>query len=138
MRSSSTSTTNTIRERAIEDMVQSNLFSVSPGPGYYFGDDTSFSKTLNRTKSQCQCFGSTAERKMKLSNLPNYKNVGPGSYYHTHLNTLKPNMYLFYRRENPDTYIPNKINKEKEKAIVGPGKYMIKSQFDVEKAEYCK
>ena len=73
---------------------------------------------------------------MKLSNLPNYKNVGPGSYYHTHLNTLKPNMYLFYRRENPDTYIPNKINKEKEKAIVGPGKYMIKSQFDVEKAEY--
>ena len=136
MRSSSTSTTNTIRERAIEDMVQSNLFSVSPGPGYYFGDDTSFSKTLNRTKSQCQCFGSTAERKMKLSNLPNYKNVGPGSYYHTHLNTLKPNMYLFYRRENPDTYIPNKINKEKEKAIVGPGKYMIKSQFDVEKAEY--
>ena len=123
-------------EKVIEEIVQNHLFNVSPGPGYYYGDEGNFSKTQRRVKSKLQCFGSTCERSMKLTNCQDDSQPGPGAYYNTALTIKKPSLFLFYRKENPDTYIPNKIRKEKEKSILGPGKYTIKSQFDKEKLDY--
>ena len=136
---------NESKEKILENNLYNNLFSFEPGPGYYYKDnlfDNIKKKVNNYYEKNHQCFGVSSKR--NLSTFTKESNdIGPG-YYSPDLFEKKekfiPNFFPFAHRENIiKNYNPkdlakksilynNNVNNE-----IGPGKYEIKSQFDMKK-----
>ena len=136
---------NESKEKILENNLYNNLFSFEPGPGYYYKDnlfDDIKKKVNNYYEKNHQCFGVSSKR--NLSTFTKESNdIGPGHYSPDLFEKKEkfiPNFFPFAHRENIiKNYNPkdlakksilynNNVNNE-----IGPGKYEIKSQFDMKK-----
>ena len=128
-------TFNIKKKRSLEEFVYDNLFKGEPGPGYY-QSNSSFDKYNKEIyKYSNHNFGSNVERKNNFIYNDNNISLGPGSYFkENYVKKIKPDFYPLNRVENKINI--KKYEKELDNENVGPGRYNIKSQFDVEKLYY--
>ena len=123
------------KKKSLEEFVYSYLFSGPPGPGYYQSGSNFDKFIINKNLNIKHNFGSNSIRNNNLFNSEINNDLGPGYYYKLNSKPkIKTNFYPLNRKE-PANYI-KKFEKDFEKENVGPGKYNIKSQFDITKLYY--
>ena len=119
----------------MEDFVYDNLFNGDPGPGYYQSNSSFDKYNIFNFKNKKYNFGSNSKRNNNFVINNNNESLGPGAYFKEKYKQKQKNDF------HPFNRVENKINiKKYEKQLdnekIGPGRYNIKSQFDVEKLHY--
>ena len=118
------------KKKSLEEFVYSYLFSGPPGPGYYQSQSTFDKLYLNKNIYYKHNFGSNSIRNNNLFNSEINNDLGPGYYYNQNSKPkMKSNFFPLNRKESSNNI--KKYEKDLEKENLGPGKYNIKSQFDV-------
>ena len=118
------------KKKSLEEFVYSYLFSGPPGPGYYQSQSTFDKLYLNKNIYYKHNFGSNSIRNNNLFNSEINNDLGPGYYYNQNSKPKnKSNFFPLNRKESSNNI--KKYEKDLEKENLGPGKYNIKSQFDV-------
>ena len=132
---------NESKEKILENNLYNNLFNFDPGPGYYNKDNIFENikrKANNYYEKNHQCFGVSSKRNLSTFT-KELNDIGPGHYspdLFEKKEKFVPNFFPFAHRENiikkqdlfKKSILYNTINNN-----IGPGKYEIKSQFDMEK-----
>ena len=118
------------KKKSLEEFVYSYLFNGPPGPGYYQSQSTFDKLYLNKNIYYKHNFGSNSIRNNNLFNSEINNDLGPGYYYNQNSKPkMKSNFFPLNRKESSNNI--KKYEKDLEKENLGPGKYNIKSQFDV-------
>ena len=132
---------NESKEKILENKLYNNLFNFDPGPGYYYKDNIFENikrKANNYYEKNHQCFGVSSKRNLSTFT-KELNDIGPGQYSPDLFEKKEkfiPNFFPFAHRENiikkqdlfKKSILYNNIN-----INIGPGKYEIKSQFDIDK-----
>ena len=123
------------KKKSLEDFVYDNLFNGDPGPGYYQSNSSFDKYNIFNIKNKKYNFGSNSKRNNNFVINNNNESLGPGAYFkEKYKQKQKPDFHPFNRVENKINI--KKYEKQLDNEKIGPGRYNIKSQFDVEKLHY--